>query len=100
MNGGQANVGRLLNNVFWTLEAIWNFEKVAERSRDSDGRSPDRRTTVKQSFLEVSSKDYRKQRSAAQLVKACRSAARSSAALQIVATSCTSMKKSAEQSSS
>ena len=36
----------------------------------------------------------RKQRSAAQLVKACWSAARSSAAqLQIVATSCTSMKK-------
>ena len=34
--GGHATVGRLSNNVFWTFQAIWkNFEKFAERSRDS-----------------------------------------------------------------
>ena len=34
--GGHATVGRLSNNVFCTFQVIWeNFEKVAERSRDS-----------------------------------------------------------------
>ena len=86
---GHATVGRLSNNVFWTFQAIWeNFEKsrwtvtrqqsevtrpsadcqigrfkrfgkilkkVAERSRDTGRRSRDRRPTVKQRFLDVSS---------------------------------------------
>ena len=61
--GGHATVGRLSNNVFWTFQAIWeNVEKVAERSRDSGRRSRDRRPTVKQRFLDVSSnyKSFRK----------------------------------------
>ena len=55
--GGHATVGRLSNNVFSTFQAIWeNFlKKVAERSRDSGRRSRDRRPTVKQRFLDVSS---------------------------------------------
>ena len=54
--GGHATVGRLSNNVFWTFQAIWNFsKKVTERSRDSGRRSRDRRPTVKQRFLYVSS---------------------------------------------
>ena len=54
--GGQATVGRLSINVFSTFQAIRNFfEKVAERSRDSGRRSRDRRPTVKQRFLDVSS---------------------------------------------
>ena len=63
MVGGHATVGRLSNNVFWTFQAIWeNVEKVAERSRDSGRRSRDRRPTVKQRFLDVSSnyKSFRK----------------------------------------
>ena len=54
--GGQATVGRLSINVFSTFQAIRNFvEKVAERSRDSGRRSRDRRPTVKQRFLDLSS---------------------------------------------
>ena len=54
---GHATVGRLSNNVFWTFQAIWEIflKKVAERSRDSGWRSRDRRPTVKQRFLDVSS---------------------------------------------
>ena len=56
MVGGHAAVGRLSNNDFTTFQAIRNFlEKVAERSRDSGRRSRDRRPTVKQRFLDVSS---------------------------------------------
>ena len=52
--GGQATVGRLSINVFWTFQAIWeNFEKVAERSRDSGRRSRDRRPTVKHVFFQA-----------------------------------------------
>ena len=58
--GGHVAVGRLSNNDFSTFQAIRNFlEKVAERSRDSGRRSRDRRPTVKQHFLDVSS-DLRK----------------------------------------
>ena len=54
--GGQATVGRLSINVLSTFQAIRNFvEKVAERSRDSGRKSRDRRPTVKQRFLDVSS---------------------------------------------
>ena len=54
--GGHATVGRLSNNVFCTFQAIWKFlKKVTERSRDSGRRSRDRRPTVKQRFLDVSS---------------------------------------------
>ena len=53
---GHATVGRLSNNVFWTFQAIRKkLKKVAERSRDSGRRSRDRRLTVKQRFLDVSS---------------------------------------------
>ena len=56
MVGGHATVGRLSNNVFWTFQAISKIlKKVAERSRDSGRRSRDRRPTVKQRFLDVSS---------------------------------------------
>ena len=57
MVGGHATVGRLSNNVFWTFQAIWEtfLKKVTERSRDSGRRSRDRRMTVKQRFLDVSS---------------------------------------------
>ena len=56
MVGGHATVGRLSNNVFWTLQAIRKFfEKVTERSRDSGRRSRDRWLTVKQRFFDVSS---------------------------------------------
>ena len=54
---GHATVGRLSNNVFFErfkqLGKI--LKKVAERSRDSGRRSRDRRPTVKQRFLDVSS---------------------------------------------
>ena len=54
--GGQATVGRLSISVFSTFQATRNFvEKVAERSRDSGRRSRDRRPTVKQRFLDLSS---------------------------------------------
>ena len=56
--GGDATVGRLSNNVFWTFQAIWRtiLKKVAERSRDSGRRSRDNcRPTVKQRFSDVSS---------------------------------------------
>ena len=54
--GGHATVGRLSNNDFSTFQAIRKFlKKVAERSRDSGRRSRDRRPTVKQRFLDVSS---------------------------------------------
>ena len=56
--GGHATVGRLSNNVFFsTFQAKLAklFKKVAERSRDSRRRSRDRRPTVKQIFLDVSS---------------------------------------------
>ena len=47
--GGHATIGRLSNNAFWTFQAVWeNFEKSRLRSRD-------RRPTVKQRFLDVSS---------------------------------------------
>ena len=56
MVGGHATVGRLSNNVFWTFQAIGKIlKKVAERSRDSSRRSRDRRLTVEQRFLDVSS---------------------------------------------
>ena len=52
--GGHATVGWLSNNVFSTFQTIQkNFEKVAERSRDSGRRSRDRRLTVKQHFFDV-----------------------------------------------
>ena len=54
--GGHATVGRLSNNDFSTFQAIRIFlKKVAKRSRDSGRRSRDRRPTVKQRFLDVSS---------------------------------------------
>ena len=55
--GGHATVCRLSNNVFSTFQAVRrNFlKKVTERSRDSGRRSRDRRPTVKQRFLDVSS---------------------------------------------
>ena len=53
---GHATVGRLSNNVFGRFKQLENFlKKVAERSRDSGRRSRDRRPTVKQRFLDVSS---------------------------------------------
>ena len=53
--GGHATVGRLSNNVFWTFQAIRKCFWKNERSRDSGWRSRDRRPTVKQRFLDVSS---------------------------------------------
>ena len=54
--GGHATVGRLSNNVFWTFQAIWeNFEKSRWTVTRQWLRSRDRRTTVKQRFLDVSS---------------------------------------------
>ena len=55
--GGHATVGRLSNNVFWTFQAIWeNFEKSRWTvTRQWSLRSRDRRPTVKQRFLDVSS---------------------------------------------
>ena len=54
--GGQATVGRLSNNVFWTFQAIWkNFEKSRWTVTRQWLRSRDRRPTVKQRFLDVSS---------------------------------------------
>ena len=54
--GGHATVGRLSNNVFGRFKQLEkNLKKVAERSRDSGRRSRDRRLTVKQRFLDVSS---------------------------------------------
>ena len=53
---GHATVGRLSNNVFRRFKQLEKFlKKVAERSRDSGRRSRDRRPTVKQRFLDVSS---------------------------------------------
>ena len=53
---GHATVGRLSNNVFGRFKQLSKFlKKVAERSRDSGRRSRDRRPTVKQRFLDVSS---------------------------------------------
>ena len=58
--GGHATVGQLSNNVFGRFKRYGNFlKKVAELSRDSGRRSRDRRPTVKQRFLDVSS-DFRK----------------------------------------
>ena len=55
--GGHATVGRLSNNFFPRFKQIGNFlKKVAERSRDSRGRSRDRRPTVKQFYFDVSAK--------------------------------------------
>ena len=49
---GHATVGRLSNNVFGCFKQLENFlKKVTERSRDSDRRSRDHRTTVKQRFF-------------------------------------------------
>ena len=60
MVGGHATVGQLSNNVFGRFKRYGNFlKKVAELSRDSGRRSRDRRPTVKQRFLDVSS-DLRK----------------------------------------
>ena len=57
---GHATVGRLSNNVFGRFKQLGKFlKKVTERSRDSSRRSRDRRPTVKQRFLDVSS-DLRK----------------------------------------
>ena len=54
--GGHATVGRLSNNVFWTFQAIWeNFEKSRWMVTRQWLRSRDRRPTVKQRFLDVSS---------------------------------------------
>ena len=54
--GGHATVGRLLNNVFWTFQAIWeNFEESHWTVTRQWLRSRDRRPTVKQRFLDVSS---------------------------------------------
>ena len=54
--GGHATVGRLSNNVFWTFQAIWeNFEKSRWTVTRQWLRSRDRRPTVKQCFLDVSS---------------------------------------------
>ena len=56
MVGGHATVGRLSNNVFGRFKRFGKIlKKVAERSRDSGLRSRDRRPTVKQRFLDVSS---------------------------------------------
>ena len=56
MVGGHATVGRLSNNVFGRFKRFGKIlKKVAERSRDSGRRSRDRRPTVKQRFLDVSS---------------------------------------------
>ena len=53
---GHATVGRLSNNVFWTFQAIWeNFEKSRWMVTRQWLRSRDRRPTVKQRFLDVSS---------------------------------------------
>ena len=53
---GHATVGRLSNSVYSTFQAIRKiFEKCHWRSRDSGRRSRDRRMTVKQRFLDVSS---------------------------------------------
>ena len=58
--GGHATVGQLSNNVFGRFKRYGDFlKKVAELSRDSGRRSRDRRPTVKQRFLDVSS-DLRK----------------------------------------
>ena len=54
--GGHATVGRLSSNVFRRFKRFGNFlKKVTEQSRDSGRRSRDRRSTVKQRFLDVSS---------------------------------------------
>ena len=54
--GGHATVGRLSNNVFWTFQAIWeNFEKSRWTVTRQWLGSRDRRSTVKQRFLDVSS---------------------------------------------
>ena len=54
--GGHATVGRLSNNVFWTFQEIWeNFEKSRWTVTRQWLRSRDRRPTVKQRFLDVSS---------------------------------------------
>ena len=54
--GGHATVGRLSNNVFVRFKQFEIFlKKVTEWSRDSGRRSRDRRPTVKQRFLDVSS---------------------------------------------
>ena len=54
--GGHATVGRLSNHVLWTFQAIW---ENSEKSRWTVTRqwlwSRDRRPTVKQRFLDVSS---------------------------------------------
>ena len=53
--GGHATVGRL-STFFGRFKQLEIFlKKVAERSRDSGRRSRDRRPTVKQRFLDVSS---------------------------------------------
>ena len=54
--GGHATVGRLSDNVFGRFKQFGNFlKKVTKRSRDSGRRSRDRRPTVKQRFVDVSS---------------------------------------------
>ena len=54
--GGHANVGRLSNKVFRTLQAIRRIlKKVTERSGDRGRRSHDRWPTVKKRLLDVSS---------------------------------------------
>ena len=56
MVGGHATVGWLSNNVFWTFQAIWeNFEKSRWTVTRKWLGSRDRRPTVKQRFLDVSS---------------------------------------------
>ena len=56
VNGGHANVDRLSNNVLGRLKQFGKIlKKVAERSGDSIRWSRDRRLTVKQRFLDVSS---------------------------------------------
>ena len=57
MVGGHATVDRLSNNVFWTFQAIWeNFERSRWTvTRQWSEVTCDRRLTVKQRFLDVSS---------------------------------------------
>ena len=56
MVGGHATVGWLSNNVFWTFQAVWeNIEKCRWTVTRQWLRSRDRRPTVKQRFLDVSS---------------------------------------------
>ena len=78
--------------LLWLVTARW-YDPDSKNTKSVFTRAAQRSSCVNE-WYDLCRITSRKQRSAAQLVKACRSAARSSAAqLQIVATSCTSMKK-------